>query len=204
MRFEILEESNFSIALGLLAGALGSPYIPTRSLLGTDILAHSPTLKEARSPFDGKPLVLVPALVPDLAILHVQRADERGYAHAWGNLGVARDALMAARATILIAEKIVPAEVISSDPNRVLGPAQKVVAVVEEPGGAHPAPVQGHYSRDHETFHEYHRATRTVEGWQQWLQEWVLDVPDRRAHLEKLGEDRWKGLQRTTRMPASR
>ena len=91
----------------------------------------------------GEPLVLVPALQPDVAILQVQRADADGNAHAWGNLGLTRDALMAARRTILIAEEIVSREVISSDPNRVLGPSQKVVAVTAEPGGAHPAPVQG-------------------------------------------------------------
>jgi glutaconate CoA-transferase subunit A len=199
----IEQHSNFSIALGLLAGALGAPYIPTHSLLGTDILAHNHSLLEERSPIGGEPLVLVPAITPDVAILHVQRADEMGYAHAWGNLGVTRDALMAARTTILIAEEIVSHAVIASDPNRVLGPAHKVVAVVHERGGAHPSPVQGHYNRDHDFFHDYHQATRTQEGWTAWLQEWVLDVPDRRAYLEKLGRDRWQGLQRRESKPAA-
>jgi glutaconate CoA-transferase, subunit A len=193
---EVEEHSNFSISLALLAGALGAPYVPTRSLLGTDILAKSHSLREDTSPFGGEPVVLVPAIVPDVAILHVQRADEMGYSHAWGNLGVTREAMMAARSVILTAEEVVPHEVIASDPNRVLGPAHRVVAVAHVPGGAHPSPVQGYYARDHQFFREYHTATRTVDGWDEWLQRWVLAVPDRAAYLEALGAARWDGLQR--------
>lgn len=201
-RIEIEDHSNFSVSLALLAGGLGVPYLPTRSLLGTDILRRNPALLETRSPFGGEPLVLIPALVPDVAILHVQRADAAGNAHAWGNLGFSRDALMAARRTILIAEEVVPHDVIASDPNRVLGPSQKVVAVVEEPGGAHPAPVQGYYSRDHAFFHEYHAATRTQEGWAAWKTEWILNVPDRQMYLVRLS-DRWAALQRKESRPAA-
>jgi glutaconate CoA-transferase subunit A len=84
--------------------------------------------------------------------------------------------------------------VIISDPNRVLGPAFKVRAVVHEPGGAHPAPVQGYYNRDHAFYHEYHTATRALVGYQEWLQTWILDVPDRAAYLAKLGEQCWQAL----------
>jgi glutaconate CoA-transferase subunit A len=193
---QIEDHSNFSISLALLAGGMGMPYVPTRSLLGTDLLRGNSSFIEERSPFGGEPLVLVRALVPDVAILHVQRADEEGNAHAWGCLGFSREALMAAHHTILTCEEIVPREVIGSDPNRVLGPSQKVVAVVDVPGGAHPAPVQGYYNRDHAFFHEYHAATRTLDGWLAWQQEWIMDVPDRRAYLSKLGQSRWQALQR--------
>jgi len=191
----IEDHSNFSITLALLAGSLGAPYLPTRSLLGTDILRRNDRLMETTSPFGADRLVLVPAETPDVAILHVQRCDEDGNAHAWGNLGFSREALAASRRTILIAEEIVPRDLIASDPNRVLGPSQKVVAVVHEPGGAHPSPVQGHYNRDHTFFHEYHAATRTEEGSQAWLREWVYGVPDRQAYIDRLG-DRWPVLQR--------
>lgn len=190
------DNSNFSISLALLAGGMGVPYLPTRSLLGSDILRVNRSFKVEPSPFDGTRLVLVPALVPDVAILHVQRADAQGHAHAWGNLGICREALLAARHTILVVEEVVDRAVTASDPNRVLGPAGKVVAVVDEPGGAHPSPVQGYYNRDHEVYHAYHRATRSQEGWESWLQEWILDVPDRSAYLEKLGADYWQALQR--------
>jgi glutaconate CoA-transferase subunit A len=191
-----VDHSNFSISLALLAGGMGVPYLPTRSLLGTDILSANGTFRVEPSPFDGEPLVLVPAVRPDVAVLHVQRSDEEGYAHAWGNLGITREALAAARTAIIVAEEIVPREVIRSDPNRLLGPADRVVAVVEEPGGAHPSPVQGHYNRDHAFYHQYHDATRADEGWRDWLEEWVLSVSDRRSYLRALGDDRWQALQR--------
>jgi glutaconate CoA-transferase subunit A len=191
----IEDHSNFSISLALLAAGMGVPYIPTRSLLGTDILRNSPSFKETQSPFGEERLVLVPAITPDVAILHVQRSDENGNAHAWGNLGFSRDALMAARRSIIVAEEVVPQNMIASDPNRVLGPSQKVVAVVHEPGGAHPSPVQGYYNRDHEFFHAYHAATRIVEGWDAWRREWIDQIPDRHTYLARLGE-RWQTLQR--------
>jgi glutaconate CoA-transferase, subunit A len=94
---EIRDHSNFSIALALHAAALGAPFIPARTLLGTDIAASNPDLIAALSPLDGTPLLLVPALAPDVAIIHVQRADAGGNAHAWGNLGICQEAALAAR-----------------------------------------------------------------------------------------------------------
>ena len=191
---EIRDHSNFSIALALHAAALGAPFIPTRTLLGSDIAASNPDLMVVPSPLDGTPLLLVPALAPDVAIIQVQRADTEGNAHAWGNLGICQEAALAARSVILVAEEIVAPEVIRSDPNRVLVPGFKVAAVVHTPGGAHPSPVQGYYNRDHAFFQEYHQATRAHEGMQAWLQEWVYDIPDRAAYLAKLGEARWRAL----------
>jgi len=194
----IHDYSNFTISLALLAGGLGIPYIPTYSLLGSDLVRSNPTFKEATAPFDGERVLLVPALQPDVAILQVQRADAQGNAHCWGNLGISEEAFLASKTVLLVAEEIVPHELIVSDPNRVLGPCVKVAAVVHEPGGAHPSSVQGYYGRDHEFYHEYHRATRTAEGFESWLEEWVLGVSGRGEYLEKLGRDRWRALQLKT------
>jgi glutaconate CoA-transferase subunit A len=169
-RLDVIDHSNFTISLALLAGGLGAPYIPTYSLLGSDILRTNPAFRLSLSPFGGEKILLIPSLQPDVAILQVQRSDEDGNAHAWGNLGI-------------------------SEPNRVLAPSFKVCAVVCEPGGAHPSPVQGYYNRDHEYYHDYHRATRTVEGNDEWLGQWVAGVKDRAAYFQKLGEERWQGLQ---------
>jgi len=147
------EHSNFTIALALLAAGLGSPYIPTRTALGSDIVRQNPTFRQEQSLLDGTPLLLVPALRPDVAIIHVQRSDEDGNAHLWGNLGICEEAALAAKDVILVAEEIVSREVILSDPNRVLVPSFKVRAVVHEPWGAHPSPVQGYYDRDHRYYH---------------------------------------------------
>ncbi len=192
---EICDYSNFAIALALLAGALGAPYIPTYSLLGSDFLKTNPHLIETTSPLTGEKILLVPALRPDVAILHVQRSDTDGNAHAWGNLGISEEAGLASQRVIVVAEEIVAREVIVSDPNRVLVPSFKVCAVVHEPGGAHPSPVQGYYNRDHEFYHEYHRATRTKAGNVAWLAEWVHAVDDRKEFLRKLGDERWRNLQ---------
>jgi glutaconate CoA-transferase, subunit A len=190
----ITDHSNYSIAVALQAAALGVPYIPIRSLLGSDIARDNPGMRPAPSPLNGSPTLLVTAVQPDVAILHVQRADALGRAHAWGGLGICEEAALAAKGVIYVAEEIVAPEVILSDPNRVLAPGFKTLAVVHEPGGAHPSPVQGYYNRDHAAFAEYHRATRTSEGFAEWLRAWVLDLPDRAAYLAKLGADRWQAL----------
>src|SRR2546426_12019221 len=188
------EYSNYTIGLALLAASLGVPYIPTRSLLGSDIPRQNPTFRQQQSPLDGSPLLLVPAVQPDVTIIHVQRSDVNGNAHLWGSLGVCEAAMLAARNGILVAEEIVSREVILSDPNRVLGPSFKVRAVVHEPWGAHPSAVQGYTNRDHAYYHEYHERTRTLEGFQDWLEEWVLQVPARVDYVKKLGEERVRGL----------
>lgn len=190
----VRDHSNFTIALSLLAGALGAPYLPTRTLLGSDILRANPTFRQEASPFDGSPLVLVPAIVPDVAVIACQRADRDGNAHLWGPWGVSQEAALAARTAIVVAEEIVDRAVIASDPNRTIVPGTKVAAVVEEPGACHPSPLQGRYARDHEFFHEYHRATRTADGFAAWIAEWVTGVPDRAAYLRKLGP-RWEALR---------
>lgn len=191
----IQDHSNFTIALALLAGSLGSPYIPTHTTLGSDIPNQNPTFLRAQSPLDGSPLLLIPAIRPDVTIMHVQRSDENGNAHAWGNFGICEEAILAAKDVLIIAEEIVPREVIVSDPNRVLGPSFKVRAVIHEPWGAYPSAVQGYYNRDHQSYHEYHERTRTVEDFQNWLNEWVLQVPDRAAYMQKIGEERILSLE---------
>ena len=192
---EVQDHSNLTIAFALQAAALGVPYLPTRSLLGTDLPRANPTFKEAADPWSGAPLLLVPAIAPDVAILHVQRADEEGHAHVWGTLGVTRPAALAARQVILVAEEIRPRERILSDPGLVLTPALKVAAVVHQPFGAFPSPVQGHYRRHHDFYHRFHDESRTVEGFQRWLAHWVHEVPDWTGFLSRLDAGVLDGLR---------
>ena len=186
---EVEDHSNLTLAFALQAGALGAPYLPTRSLLGSDLVESNPTFRPAIDPFSGTPILLVPAIVPDVAILHVQRADEDGRAHVWGTLGVTRQAALAARRVIVVAEEIRPSERILSDPGLVLAPDLKVAAVVHEPFGAYPSPVQGCYGRDHGFYHRFHDESRTVEANQEWLERWVLGVDDWKGFLDRLGPD---------------
>nr|WP_290665352.1 CoA-transferase [Ardenticatena sp.] len=196
---EIRDHSNFTIGLALLAAGIGAPFIPTRTSMGSDLPLENPDLIESTNPLNelGEPIVLVRAIQPDVLIVHVQRADEAGHAHLWGPLGVTREAVLAARRIIITAEEVVPSATILRDPNRVIAPAHKVAAVVEVPGGAHPSPVPGYYDRDHAFFEEYHARSRTLEGFEAWLREWVLDLPDHAAYLEHLGAARWQALQQT-------
>jgi glutaconate CoA-transferase subunit A len=200
---EIEDHSNFTIALALEAAALGVPYLPTRTLLGTDILARNPRLRRAVCPFTGVPLVLVPALPPDVAILHVQRADAEGNCQAWGPTGVSAAAGKASRTVLVVCEELVPSDVIRSDPNRLLVPGFLVTAVVHRPWGAHPSPVQGHYHRDHGLYAEWHRASATVDGAEAWLREWVTELPDHDAYLAKLGPGRRGRLAVRASRPAA-
>lgn len=194
-RLEVRDHSNFTLALALLAGSLGVPFIPTKTLLGTDLLVGNLAFRLGTDPDTGAPLVFVRALTPDIAILQVQRSDIDGNAHCWGNLGVCEEGGLASRAVILVAEEIVPRKLILSDPNRVLLPSSKVVAVVHEPWGAHPSPVQGFYGRDHEFYKEYHSQSRSAVGFKGWLNEWVVTRENRTDYLLRLGKGRLKALR---------
>jgi glutaconate CoA-transferase subunit A len=177
---EVRDHSNFSISLALWAAAWNVPSLPTRSLLGSDILHTNPGLVV------GDGLVHVDAVRPDVAIVHVQRADEMGRAHAWGPMGITEEAGLAADRVVITCEELVDASVTLSDPNRILFPETKVVAVVHEPGGAHPSPVQGFFQRDHAFYRDYAEQSRSVDGYLAWLEQWVMMVPDRATYLSRL------------------
>jgi len=182
------DHSNFTVGLALKAAAMGVPFLPTVTGFGGDIIRDHPRIRPLDDPFDGPPVLAVRALTPDVTIVHVQRADAQGNAHLWGNFGLTIEAAYAARRTIITCEEIVSEDVIRSDPNRTAIPGFLVSAVVEEPGGALPSSVQGYWRRDHEPFLSYHRQSRTVEGYQQWLREWVLEIPNRAAYLRQMGD----------------
>lgn len=190
---KIQEHSNFTIGLGLQAAAAGLPFLPTRTVKGSDF-RRGDHFASVRCPFTEQDFVAVRAIQPDVAILHVQRADKDGNAHAWGNLGVMREAALAARKVILTCEEIVDHEVILSDPNRTIIPGFVVSSVVHEPFGSHPSPAQGYSRRDDDFYFEYHKDTRSRDGFEKWLHKWVLGTNDQRAFLDLLGESRLQRL----------
>jgi len=181
--------SNFSIALALKAAAMGVPYLPTRSLLGSDVFNQSDLFRDAEDPFTGDRVALVPAIVPDWAIVHVQRASQRGDAHFWGNTGITDEAVGAADKVIMTTEEIVEDGVIRSDPSRVAITRENVAAVVEVPRGAHPSPLTGRYRRDHDHYLEYHRRSRTASDYEAWLEDWVLGIEDRAEYRSRITAD---------------
>lgn len=190
----VVDFSNFTLALALHAAAIGAPYIPTRSALGADWVPRNPWLFTLEDPAGGRPLLGVKALQPDVAIIHVQRADPHGNAAMWGSLGITPDAARASRVVIVTAEEIVAPEQIGRDPNRVAVPGLVVTAVCEARWGAHPSPVQGYYRRDHAAYREYHARTKTAAGFDAWRAEWVEGAPDLAAYVRKLGNERVAAL----------
>jgi glutaconate CoA-transferase subunit A len=193
-KIEVEDYTNLTISLALYAGAIGVPFIPTKSLLGTGMMEGNHPFKEIECPYTNEKVALVPALKPDVAIVQAQRADEEGNTHFWGGSGVTKEAALAARKVIVVVEELVDKKVIRKDPNRTLVPGFLVSAVVPEPWGAHPSPIQGYYNRDHEEYISYHNKSRDRDGYVKWLDRWVLGVKDRREYLTLVGEKRKKSL----------
>ena len=192
---KVFNMTNFSIALALQAGAMGVPFLPTRTALGSDVAKGNHFFYQIFSPFEPKEsLQAIRALNPDVTIVHVQRADREGNAHCWGNFGVMIEGVRAAKRVIVVAEEIVEPEVIASDPNRTVIPGFLVNAVVECPYGAHPSPVQGYYKRDDAFFRQYHEQTKARADSDAWLDRWVYSTADRRAYVNQLGACRVEEL----------
>ncbi len=188
---EVEDYSNFSMTARFLAGALGIPYIPVNSLKGTDMMTHSRWMGENKvklmeDPFgSGASHALVPALKPEVGYFHAQRADREGNVQMWGILGDAPWSLRACEKVIVSVEEVVSREDIGKDPNRTILPAYKVVAVVEEPFGAHPKNTQGYYDVDRDFIYEYVRASKNPDTWKAFMDEWVYGVSDRVEYIEK-------------------
>ena len=190
----IEDHSNLTLAMALRAGAMGVSFMPARTALGSDLFNTNSALKTITCPFTGDRLAAVAAITPDVAIVHVQRSDEYGNAHSWGNLGVARDACLASRRVIITAEEIVSADLISRDPNRVITPGFRVSAVVHFPWGGHPSPVPGCYNRDHQVFIDYRNESKTPELFADWQKRWVDGIHGPQEYLDLLGRERVEGL----------
>ena len=187
---KINDYSNFSIGMAFFAGAYGLPYIPVKSILGSDITKSNTSIKMSTNPFSDElePVALVPALKPDIAFLVVQRSDRFGNSHIWGSTGLTQEASIAAEKIIVLADQIVEPEVIASDPGRVLIPGFGVNAVCHVPAACHPSPLIGRWRRDHEFFHHYHQQTRDLSGFEIWCNQWVRHLPDHEAYRSKLGD----------------
>jgi glutaconate CoA-transferase subunit A len=182
---EIEEYSHFGMVARLSAGAAGLPFWPLRNYAGTDLPRANPQIREVVCPFTGERLAAVPALRPDVAILHAQRADARGNTQIWGLLGMQREAALAARRVIVVVEELVDGAVVRADPNRTAIPDFAVDAVVVEPYGAHPSFAQGYYDRDNDFYVGWEQIGRDPGALSRWLDEWVHGVSGRAEYMER-------------------
>jgi glutaconate CoA-transferase subunit A len=188
-RLEFEEYSHFAMITRVMAGAAGLPFLPMKTVAAEDLMRVNPQYKQVTDPYSGEVLNTVPALNPDVAIVHAQRADVNGNTQIWGILGEQKEAAFAARRVIVTAEEIVDEAVIRSDPNRTLIPALVVSAVCHVPHCAHPSYTQGYYDRDNPFYLEWDKISAAPERVKAWLDEWVYGVPDREAYWAKLGAE---------------
>ena len=201
-RLEWEEYSHFGMISRLQAGATGLPFMPMMPTAAGDLEQVNPNIRTVTDPYSGNLVVVVPALHPDVAIVHVQRADEDGNAQIWGIIGEQKEAAFAARHVILTTEELVPAEILRSDPNRTLIPGFIVDAVCHVPYCAHPSYTQGYYDRDNTFYLEWDRISQSKEAVQQYLDEWVFGVQDRAEYWRKLGEETHARLKIASRPSA--
>ena len=187
-RLEYEEYSHFAMITRVMAGAAGLPFLPMKSVAAEDLIHANPQYKSVTDPYSGESLNVVPALNPDVAIVHAQRADAQGNTQIWGILGEQKEAAFAASRVIITAEEIVAESVIRSDPNRTIIPAMIVSAVCHVPYCAHPSYTQGYYDRDNAFYLEWDKISSTPETVKAWLDEWVYGVRDRAEYWAKLGE----------------
>jgi glutaconate CoA-transferase subunit A len=183
------EYSHFGMISRLQAGATGLPFMPMNPTAAGDLERLNPGYRTVVDPYSGQNVVVVPALNPDVAIVHVQRVDANGNAHIWGIIGEQKEAAFAAAKIIVTAEEIVDEEVIRSDPNRTLIPGFIVDAVCHVPYCAHPSYTQGYYDRDNEFYLQWDAISKSKEGVLAYLDEWVYGVKDRDEYMQKLGTE---------------
>lgn len=194
-RLEWEEYSHFGMISRLQAGASGLPFMPMNLTAAEDLERANPNYRRVVDPYSGREVVVVPALNPDVAIVHVQRADAHGNAHIWGIIGEQKEAAFAAKHVILTAEEIVDEAVIRSDPNRTLVPGFIVDAVCQVPYASHPSYTQGYYDRDNAFYLEWDEISQSNVSVQAYLEEWVFGVQDRAEYWEKLGPEAHERLR---------
>ena len=179
------EYSHFGMVARLSAGAANLPFWPLRNYAGSDIPKANPRIKTVDCPFTGERLAAVPALRPDVTIVHAQRADKHGNTQIWGLMGVQKEAAFASKRVIVVVEELVPESTIRSDPNRTLIPGLQVDAVCVEPFGAHPSYAQGYYDRDNDFYVQWDKIAREEAGLKRYLDECVYGVKDRAEYMRK-------------------
>jgi glutaconate CoA-transferase subunit A len=181
---EIDEHTHAGVAAAYSAGAAGLPFATLRGYLGTDLPSVNPRIRSVDCPFTGERLAAVPALNPDVTVLHAQRADRRGNVALHGIVGAQREAALAARTLIVTVEEIV--EELPPAMNGIVLPHWIVSAVAQCPGGAYPSYVHGHYARDNRFYQQWDAIARERDSFRAWMQQHVLSSHDHASFLTSL------------------
>ena len=189
----VVEWSNAGIAWRFKAAAMGVPFIPVRSMLGSDTLKYS-SAKVIECPFTSLPIALLPALILDVGLIHVHRADIHGNAQIDGISGFAAEMARASKRLIISTEEIVDTEVIRRRPDRTIIPYYLVDAVVEAPFGSHPGELCYRYARDEQQIRLWVEASTEPASTEEFLEKHIYGVADHRAYLDLFGRERLQAL----------
>lgn len=173
-QLEIEEHSHADLANAYVAGAANLPFAVMRGYIGSDLPKVNPLLKTVTCPFTGEVLAAVPALRPDVTVIHAQKADRRGNVLLWGIIGVQKEAALAAKRTIVTVEEIV--DDLNAPPNACILPHWALSAVCVEPGGAFPSYAQGYYDRDNRFYPAWDKIARNRDTFLAWMKRHVLDT----------------------------
>jgi glutaconate CoA-transferase subunit A len=189
-----VEWSNAGITWRFKATAIGVPFIPVRSMLGTDTLKYS-AAKVVECPFTGDPICLVPALILDVGLIHVHRADKYGNAQIEGISGFSAELARSSKRLLISAEEIVDNEVIRQQPDRTIIPYYLVDAVIEAPYGSHPGEMCYIYRRDETQIREWVEASKEVQSTESYLEKYIYSVKDHQEYLELIGSEHLEDLK---------
>ena len=188
-----LDMTSLSVCFSYLAGALGLSFIPIKSMMASEVLARlergpgAEFVRRIHCPFTGEEYVALKALTPDVALVHVQVADEQGNCQIHGPKWENEEQAKAAKRVILIAEELAPPELFRQHPTRTVIPAHRVEAVIHQPYGAHPTAVYSCYDFDAEHLELYVKHARTAAGVREYIEKYILGTHDFAGYLEKIG-----------------
>ncbi|MFC7399289.1 CoA transferase subunit A [Chelatococcus sp. GCM10030263] len=191
---EVEDWTNFAMVLRLHAGAMGVPFLPTASLTGGDLPGRI-DVRRVTCPYTGEQLAAVPALNPDVALVHAQYADSEGNVQLYGLSGDTLDGAFASRRIIATVEQIVPREVIRARPDRTVLPGFRISAVCHVPGGAYPSYVEGFYGRDDEAYAAWDKLARSSDALAAWIDREIRKTSSFADHLAQLPPGRLEALK---------
>jgi glutaconate CoA-transferase, subunit A len=183
---QIEEHSHADLANAYVAGAANLPFAVLRAYVGSDLPKHNPRIKFIQCPFTSETLAAVPAVRPDVTIIHAQKADRRGNVLLWGILGVQKEAALAASTVIVTVEEVVDS--LEAWPNACVLPSWAITAVCVEPGGAFPSYAHGYYARDNRFYVAWDAIARERDRFQRWIERHVLDTDDFASFRRVLAE----------------
>lgn len=197
-KVKIVEWSNAALSWRMVAGAMGIPFIPTRSMIGSDTFKHS-SAKIVEDPFTGDKICLLPATVLDVGLIHVHRADKYGNCEIEGIAGFAPEMARASKKLIISAEEIVDTDYFRKYPDRNIIPYFLVDAVVHAPFGSHPGEMNYCYSRDDDNLKEYFKMMATHEGAKEYINKYIHNIKSHEDYLKFIGENKLEELKRNSK-----